>query len=63
METLEIHVDAREKIKKRDARRLLRGGKIPGILYGPKMQSVSLEFDKREFSNRSRDWKVRIWCA
>lgn len=52
METLEIHADAREKKKKRDAKRLLRGGKIPGILYGPKMQSVALEFDKREFSNR-----------
>ena len=45
METLEIHADAREKKKKRDAKRLLRGGKIPGILYGPKMQSVALEFD------------------
>ncbi len=52
METLEIHADAREKKKKRDAKRLLRGGKIPGILYGPKMQSVALEFDKGEFSNR-----------
>lgn len=52
METLEIHADAREKNKKRDAKRLLRGGKIPGILYGPKMQSVALEFDKREFSTR-----------
>ena len=52
METLEIHADAREKKKKRDAKRLLRDGKIPGILYGPKMQSVALEFDKREFSTR-----------
>lgn len=52
METLEIHADARDKIKKRDAKRLLRGGKIPGILYGPKMQTVALEFDKREFCNR-----------
>jgi large subunit ribosomal protein L25 len=52
VETLEIHADAREKKKKRDAKRLLRGGKIPGILYGPKMQSVALEFDKREFSTR-----------
>ena len=52
METLEIHADAREKKKKRDAKRLLRNGKIPGILYGPKIQSVSLEFDQREFSSR-----------
>jgi len=52
VETLEIHADAREKKKKRDAKRLLRSGKIPGILYGPKIPSVSLAFDKREFSNR-----------
>ena len=52
METLEIHADAREKKMKRDSKRLLRNGKIPGILYGPKIQSVSLEFDQREFSNR-----------
>lgn len=52
METLEISADAREKKKKRDAKRLLRNGKIPGILYGPKMQAVALEFNKREFSSR-----------
>ena len=52
METLEIKVDARDKKHKRDARRLLRGGKIPGVLYGPKTQAVALEFDKREFTSR-----------
>lgn len=52
METLEISADAREKKKKRDAKRLLRNGRIPGILYGPKMESVALEFNKREFSSR-----------
>lgn len=52
METLEISADAREKKNKRDAKRLLRGGKIPGVLYGPKLQAVNLEFDKREFSSR-----------
>lgn len=52
METLEISADSREINNKRDAKRLLRGGKIPGILYGPKMQPVALAFDKREFSSR-----------
>jgi large subunit ribosomal protein L25 len=52
LETLEISADAREKKKKRDAKRLLRNGRIPGILYGPKMESVALEFNKREFSSR-----------
>lgn len=52
METLEIRVDAREKKRKRDAKRLLRNGKIPGILYGPKTSSIAVELDKREFSTR-----------
>ena len=52
METLEIQADARDRKNKRDAKRLLRGGKIPGVLYGPKMETVNLEFDKREFSSR-----------
>lgn len=52
METLEIQVDARDKKRKRDAKRLLRSGKIPGVLYGPKTQTVALELDKREFTSR-----------
>ena len=52
METLEIQVDARDKKRKRDAKRLLRSGKIPAILYGPKTAAVALELDKREFSTR-----------
>jgi large subunit ribosomal protein L25 len=52
VETLEIQADARDRKNKRDAKRLLRGGKIPGVLYGPKIQAVNLEFDKREFSSR-----------
>ncbi len=52
METLEITADARDKKRKRDAKRLLRSGKIPGILYGPKTQTVTLELDKREFTSR-----------
>lgn len=52
METLEIQVDAREAGSKHSARRLRRGGKIPGILYGPKTQPVPLEIDTKEFSSR-----------
>ncbi|MDP9129375.1 MAG: 50S ribosomal protein L25 [Candidatus Binatota bacterium] len=52
MDTLEIQVEARDKQRKRDARRLLRDGKIPAILYGPKMTSVNLALDKKEFSRR-----------
>ena len=52
MDTLEIQVEARDKQRKRDARRLLREGKIPAILYGPKMTAVTLALDKKEFSRR-----------
>jgi large subunit ribosomal protein L25 len=52
LETLEIQVDARDKRRKRDAKRLLRSGKIPAILYGPKTAAVALELDKRDFSSR-----------
>lgn len=55
METLEIRVDARDNKHKRDAKRLLREGKIPGVLYGPKTQAVPLSLDKREFSSRVAD--------
>lgn len=55
METLEIRVDARDKKHKRDAKRLLREGKIPGVLYGPKTNAVPLALDKREFSSRVAD--------
>ncbi len=55
METLEIRVDPRDKKSKRDAKRLLRNGKIPAILYGPKTTAVALALDKREFSSRVAD--------
>jgi large subunit ribosomal protein L25 len=52
LETVDIEVSTRESGGKRKARRLRRIGKIPGILYGPKVAPVSLELDKRKFSNR-----------
>jgi large subunit ribosomal protein L25 len=52
LETLEIQVDARDKQRKRDAKRLLRSGKIPAVLYGPKTEAVALALDQREFTSR-----------
>ena len=52
METLEIQVTPRDIKHKRDAKRLLRNGKIPGVLYGPKTRTVPLQLDKRDFSTR-----------
>ena len=52
METLEIQVETREVGSKRQARRMRREGKIPGVLYGPKTSPVPLELNKKEFSSR-----------
>ena len=52
METLEIQVNARERGSKRQARRLRREGKIPAILYGPKVKPIALELNKKDFSTR-----------
>jgi large subunit ribosomal protein L25 len=52
LETLEIQVEMREVGSKRQARRIRRDGKIPGVLYGPKTAPVPLELNKKEFSNR-----------
>jgi large subunit ribosomal protein L25 len=52
LETVEVEVTARDSIGKRKARRLRRMGKIPGILYGPKVQPVAVELDRKTFSTR-----------
>ncbi len=52
METLDIKADPREKGSKNAARRLRRNGKIPAVLYGPKISSVALQVDKKDFSSR-----------
>jgi large subunit ribosomal protein L25 len=52
LETVEVQVNPRQRGAKREARRLRRNGKIPGVLYGPKVQPVALELDKKAFSSR-----------
>jgi large subunit ribosomal protein L25 len=52
LETLEIQVNPRERGNKRQARRLRREGKIPAILYGPKVEPIALELNKKDFSTR-----------
>jgi len=52
LETVEIEVHSREPGTKRKARRLRRSGKIPGILYGPKVEPVALELNSLEFMTR-----------
>jgi large subunit ribosomal protein L25 len=52
LETVEMEVSDREPGTKQKARRLRRSGKIPGILYGPKVQPLALEFNSLEFTAR-----------
>jgi large subunit ribosomal protein L25 len=51
LETVEVQVSARETGGKRKARRLRRSGKIPGVLYGPKVAAVPVELDKKRFES------------
>lgn len=52
METIEIQVEPREAGAKGKAKQLRREGKLPGIFYGPKAESVPLELDRRDFLSR-----------
>jgi len=52
VETVEIQVEPREPGSKGRAKRLRREGKLPGIFYGPKLDPVPLEINKKEFLSR-----------
>lgn len=52
METVEIQVNTREPGSKQKARRLRREGKVPGVLYGPKLSPVPLELNRKDFLTR-----------
>jgi len=45
MERRELTVETREKTGKGAARKMRKNGRIPGVLYGPKIPSVSLSLD------------------
>ncbi len=55
METVEIQIEPREAGNKGHARRVRREGKLPGVFYGPKSQSVPLAVDRKEFLSRVAD--------
>lgn len=55
METVELKADMREGVGKGASRRFRRGGKIPGIFYGPARQPTMILLDAREFSRKVSD--------
>lgn len=55
METVEIKIEPREAGTKGKAKRLRRDGKLPGVFYGPKAQTVPLEIDRKDFMSRVAD--------
>ena len=55
METVEIQIEPRETGTKGKAKRLRRDGKLPGVFYGPKAQTVPLEVDRKDFMSRVAD--------
>ena len=50
MEEIALNVEARSTKGKGPARRLRRGGKIPGVFYGPRSTSTPLAVDGKEFT-------------
>jgi large subunit ribosomal protein L25 len=55
VETVEIQIEPREAGTKGKAKRLRRDGKLPGVFYGPKAQTVPLEVDRKDFMSRVAD--------
>lgn len=52
METVEVSVESRRAGNKRDAGRLRRDGKLPGVVYGRGTDGVAMQVDQREISSR-----------
>lgn len=52
METVEVSVESRRAGNKRDAGRLRRDGKLPGVVYGRGTGGVAMQVDQREISSR-----------
>ena len=52
METVEVSVETRQVGNKRDAGRLRRGGKLPGVVYGRGTDGVAMQVDDRELRTR-----------
>ena len=52
METVEVSVEAREVGNKRDAGRLRRNGKLPGVVYGRGTEGVAMQVGDREIRTR-----------
>jgi large subunit ribosomal protein L25 len=52
METIEIRVERRDGRRKGGARRLRRGGVIPGIVYGRKRTPVTVGVSAEEFDDK-----------
>jgi large subunit ribosomal protein L25 len=55
VETVEIQIEPRETGTKGKTKRLRRDGKLPGVFYGPKAQTVPLEVDRKDFMSRVAD--------
>lgn len=55
METVEIQIEPRDSGSKGKVKELRRQGKLPGVFYGPKAQTIPLELDRKEFLSRVAD--------
>jgi large subunit ribosomal protein L25 len=49
METITLTVEPRQTLGKEESGRTRRGGRVPGVFYGPGKQTTLLSLDAREF--------------
>jgi large subunit ribosomal protein L25 len=52
METVELQVEPRQSKGKGAAREMRRNGKVPGILYGAKRDSIAVIVDEKDFEKK-----------
>jgi len=52
LETVEVSAEARQVGNKRDAGRLRRNGKLPGVVYGRGTEGLAMQVDDREIRTR-----------
>lgn len=46
---IRLKAKIRKEIGKRKVKKLRKEGKLPAILYGPEIENLTLELDKKEF--------------
>ena len=44
-----LHLKVKQRDKAQKAKKLMKEGKLPGVVYGPKTKPISVEIDYKNF--------------